>query len=214
MMANILGCQEILRETRRTFFNKVASSWDSRFCNENLTRFLEKFVPTFELGRGEKILDVGTGTGVLIPHLVRATGSSGLVVAVDFAEKMVQVCNEKCSGSSNVMVGLQTVEKLGFLPESFDTVTCFGLFPHIENKEKALREINRVLKCGSKLVIAHALSSEEIKQHHQNGTSVVVHDVLPNKEKMRKLLRVSGFAVNYIKDELGCYICVASKISQ
>jgi ubiquinone/menaquinone biosynthesis C-methylase UbiE len=210
-MENILEPQIFREETRKAFFNQAASNWDNRFCNRNLESHLERLVPQFELRRGEKILDVGTGTGVLIPHLLKATGPSGLVVGVDFAEKMLQICNQKCQGLKNVMVGVQAVERLAFLSESFDVVTCFGLFPHIENKRKALQEMNRVLRQYGKLVIAHALSSTEIEKHHQNAPPAVSRDILPKKENMRRLLRDAGFSLKNLKDEPRCYLCVAVK---
>ena len=204
--------QTFHEEAKRAFFNHAAGNWDEIFLKEELERRLEMFVSQFDLKRGEKILDVGAGTGVLIPHILKTTGSSSIVVAVDFAERMARICNRKCHGLANVMVGVQTVERLALLPTSFDVVTCFGLFPHIKDKKKALKEINCVLRQGGKLVIAHALSSVEIRKHHQNAPQVVANDVLPEKKEMRKLLCGAGFSVRQLKDECGCYLCVALKI--
>jgi demethylmenaquinone methyltransferase/2-methoxy-6-polyprenyl-1,4-benzoquinol methylase len=106
---------------------------------------------------------------------------------------------------------VQQVENLQFPSESFDAVTCFGLFPHIENKEKALEQINRVLKTGGKLIIAHALSSQEIKSHHHNAAPAVAHDVLPQEAEMRELLKQAGFVDVKITDKTGCYLCISKK---
>jgi ubiquinone/menaquinone biosynthesis C-methylase UbiE len=197
---------------RQDFFNNVAVTWDDRFKTQELTPFLSQLVPTFQLEQGQTVLDVGTGTGILIPFLLKAVGSTGHVTAVDFAEKMVEVCNLKYAGLSNVNITVQQVEKLGFPSESFDAVTCFGLFPHLENKEEALRQMNRVLKPGGKLIIAHALSSEEIKAHHRNA-SAVAHDALPDKEEMKHLLTQAGFTQVHIIDEPGSYVCSSTKSS-
>ncbi len=197
---------------RQEFFNNIAVSWDERFKTQELTDFLSQLVPTFQLEQGQRVLDVGTGTGILIPFLLKAVGSTGHVTAVDFAEKMVEVCSSKYAGLSNVNITVQQVEKLGFPSESFDAVTCFGLFPHLENKAEALRQLNRVLKPGGKLIIAHALSSEEIMAHHRNAAAVA-HDMLPNKEEMRRLLKQAGFTEVHITDEPGSYICSSTKSS-
>ena len=76
---------------RRTYFNKLAETWDKTYCTDELLTFLEDFVPKFGLKLGERVLDVGTGTGILIPFLLKAVGSSGFITAVDFAENMVEI---------------------------------------------------------------------------------------------------------------------------
>ena len=103
-------------------------------------------------------------------------------------ENMIQICKTKHSHLKNVTVELKNIEEDAFSTESFDAVICFGVFPHLENKEKALRNINRMLKPSGKLVIAHALSSEELKTHHNNASSAVTHDMLPEEDEMKQLL--------------------------
>jgi ubiquinone/menaquinone biosynthesis C-methylase UbiE len=197
--------------SRQAYFNKLADSWDKRFQTEALSTFLEQFVPTFGLLPGQKILDVGTGTGILIPFLLKAVGPTGQVSAIDYSEKMVKICKSKYAHLPNVTFTVQQVEKLDFPSETFDAVTCFGLFPHIENKEEALRQINRVLKTNGKLIIAHALSRTEIKAHHHNSSSVVAHDVLPTSTVMKKLLTQAGFEKFDISDKPGQYLNLSIK---
>jgi len=196
---------------RKTYFGKAADSWDKRFHTPKLSSFLEKLVLQFGLEQGQNILDVGTGTGVLIPYLIRAVGPDGSVTAVDYSEKMIQVCKKKHLHLRNVSIKLGNIEEIAFPTESFDADICFGVFPHLENKEKALRNINRILKPDGKLIIAHALSSEELKTHHNNASSTVMHDVLPEEVEMKKLLEKTGFTQISIKDEPGCYLCIAHK---
>jgi ubiquinone/menaquinone biosynthesis C-methylase UbiE len=197
--------------SRKTYFNKAANSWDNRFHTPSLSSFLEKLVPQFGLEPRQKILDVGTGTGVLIPYLIREVGPAGSVTAIDYSENMVQICKTKHSHLKNVTVELRNIEEDAFPAESFDAVICFGLFPHLENKQKALQNINHLLKPGGTLIIAHALSSEELKTHHNNASSAVIHDMLPEEAEMKQLLEQTGFAGISIKDEPGSYLCVARK---
>ena len=143
--------------SRKTYFNEVAETWDKRHCSPQLASFLGKLVSQFGLKSGQNVLDVGTGTGVLIPHLIQAIGPSGSVTAIDYAEKMVRICRSKYSHIKNVTIQLQNVEELDIPTESFDAITCFGLFPHLENKPKALSNMYLVLKPGGKLIIGHAL---------------------------------------------------------
>ena len=196
---------------RKSYFNEAASTWDEKFYTPELAKFLGKLVPNFGLKPGQNILDVGTGTGILIPFLLQAIGPAGSITAIDYAEKMVQTCRSKYSQLKNVTIKLQDVEELDLPPESFDAVICFGLFPHLEDKEQALYHIHRVLKPSGKLIIAHALSSAEIKAHHNSTSSAVVHDVLPEESEMKRLLKCTGFIKISIKDDPGCYLCLSTR---
>ena len=197
---------------RRTYFNKLAETWDKTYCTDELLTFLEDFVPKFGLKLGERVLDVGTGTGILIPFLLKAVGSSGFITAVDFAENMVEICREKFAHFHNINVECQQIEELGLPFESFDAVVCFGVFPHLEDKGRALFQINRVLKTGGKLIIAHALSSREIRDHHRNASSVVAVDELPQLDELEKLLKRFGFEEIRVVDKPGEYLNLSSKL--
>ena len=198
---------------RQEFFNIAAVTWDKRFQTQELLTFLEQLVPTFHLKLGQRILDVGTGTGILIPFLLKSIGPTGHVTAIDYSEKMVEICKAKYARLPNISIMIQQFENLQFSSESFDAITCFGLFPHLENKKEALSQMNRALKPGGRLIIAHALSSMEIKSRHHNASSVVALDVLPEEASMRQLLRQAGFVRIRIVDKPGCYLCLSNKSS-
>jgi ubiquinone/menaquinone biosynthesis C-methylase UbiE len=200
--------------SKKKYFNEAAKTWDERFYTQNLSSFLEKLVPQFDLEPGQHILDVGTGTGVLIPYLIQAVGPTGSVTAIDYSEKMIQMCKTKYAHFRNVTVKLKDIEEDAFPAESFDAVICFGVFPHLENKEKALLNMNHTLRHGGILIIAHTLSSKELKDHHSNASSHVANDMLPKEAKMIQLLAQTGFVKIRIKDEPKCYLCVAHKPSK
>jgi ubiquinone/menaquinone biosynthesis C-methylase UbiE len=195
----------------KDYFDNTADTWDDRFKTPELLSFLEKLVPQFNLKAGQHVLDVGTGTGVLIPYLIRAIGNHGSITAIDFSEKMVKKCKTKYSHYKNVNVNVGNIENASYPTESFEAAICFGVFPHLENKEKALQNINRMLKPSGKLVIAHALSSEKLKSHHQKVSKHVAHATLPKKTEMTQLLEHTGFIEAHIRDEPGSYLCVARK---
>ena len=196
---------------RREYFNGLATDWDSIYSSPDLQDFLRTFVPRFGLKYGQKVLDLGTGTGVLIPHLLTAVGPSGFIIAVDFAENMATTFRSKYSHLKKTAILLGDAEQRGFRDRSFDAVTCLGLIPHLLDRERALREINRVLTPYGTLVIAHALGSAELRMHHKEAGTAVADDDLPSETEMRKLLSNAGFNVNLFEDRPGCYLCLAAR---
>ena len=196
--------------SRKTYFNEAAQDWNEKFYTSKLATFLQNFISKIDLKPGQTILYVGTGTGILIPFLLEAIGPTGSITAIDYAEKMVQRSRSKYGNIRNVTIELQDVEELTLPSESFDIIICFGLFPHLENRVQALNQMNRVLKPGGRLLIAHALSSAEIKAHHTLSTAVT-HDELPKKDEMKQLLKHTGFSKIVIEDKSGRYLCFSTK---
>ena len=197
---------------KKTYFNEMADTWDQRFYTPELKEHLNNhLVPLFHLRPGSRVLDVGGGTGGMIPHLLQAVGLQGSIWSIDFAENMVEIGKKKFGHEPRVILQVASVEILPFEDEFFDHVVCYGAFPHFDDRPRALREMNRVLKTQGSLIIAHALSSEEIKTHHK-GASPVSQDFLPEELEMRRLLAESGFHVLQLMDQPKCYVCEILKI--
>ncbi len=197
---------------RKEFFNEMALSWDERFYTPQLVDHLRnKLVPMFRLQEGARVLDVGGGTGGMIPFLLEVLGPEGKVWSIDFAEKMVEIGKKKFHNEKRVTFDVAAAESLPYEDQFFDHAVAFGVFPHFEDKALALREMNRVLKIQRTLIIAHALSSEEIRNHHKNATPVS-NDFLPEKEEMESLLAGAGFQMIRLIDEPKCYLCEGAKV--
>jgi len=195
---------------KRKFFNEMAAGWDQRFYTPELRERLPEFVSLFHLGAGSKILDVGAGTGGIIPYLLQAIGPQGAIWAIDFAEEMVKLGRKKFQGESRVIFQLAPVESLPYEDRFFDHIICFGAFPHFDDKLKALGEMGRILKVQGPLIIAHALSSAELRERHQ-GCAPVSQDFLPTEAEMKGLLEKAGFQVARLIDQPKCYLCEGIK---
>ncbi|GAA5520102.1 class I SAM-dependent methyltransferase [Aliifodinibius salicampi] len=99
----------------------------------------------------EKLLDVACGTGVLAIAGAERLGEKGFTAGLDMNPGMLAVA-EKLAPDIEWHQG--TAEDIPWGEESFDVVVSqFGLM-FFEDKQKALREMFRVLKPGGRLVIA------------------------------------------------------------
>jgi len=195
---------------KKDFFNQMAPTWDGRFYTPEMRERLLHLVSLFQVQKGAKILDVGAGTGGIIPYLLEAIGPEGSIWAIDFAEEMVKIGRKKFQKERRVIFEVAAVEDLPYKDRFFDKIICFGAFPHFEDKEKALKEMNRVLKSQGTLIIAHALSSVALRSHHQN-CAPVSKDFLPEEGEMRSLLERAGFQLRRLIDQPKCYLCEGLK---
>ena len=113
------------------------------------SRFRRKQISLMHLREGEKVLDVGCGTGALSILAKLAVGETGQVEGMDIAPKMVTKAREKAA-RSNVEIGFRTasIDELPYPDGSFDVVISSMMFHHlpVKIKEKGLKEIYRVLK--------------------------------------------------------------------
>lgn len=99
---------------------------------------------------GDQVLDVCTGTGALAQLLRRRVGVSGEVVGIDLTEAMLEVARARVP-EVRFLVG--DACKLPFPDQSFDAATmAFGL-RNINDHQRALGELARVLRPGGRAVI-------------------------------------------------------------
>jgi len=106
---------------------------------------------------GDKVLDVGCGTGSLTLTAKKYAGASGLVYGIDASPEMIDVARKKAkrSGLEAVFeVGL--IEKIACPDATFDVVISRLMIHHLPDdlKRQGFREIYRVLKPGGFFFIA------------------------------------------------------------
>jgi len=192
----------------RAYFNEKAVGWDEVVAEKDATK-LERMAKSLDIQPGSVILDVGTGTGVFVPYLLREIGRYGRLVTLDFAEEMLQIARAK-GFAGNVEYLHADVHHIPLGGEVFDTVVCYSSFPHFQDKTGSLGEINRVLKRGGKLVICHTSSRTIINGIHRQ-LPAVQNDLIPDKDEMRAILLATGFSDITICDSGDSYLASASK---
>jgi ubiquinone/menaquinone biosynthesis C-methylase UbiE len=198
-------------ENRRDFFDFHASSWDEKLKYEEKTSELLEVTKWFELTEGDSVLDVGTGTGVLLPFISESIGLKGILLAMDFSFKMLEMAKLRNCGGGKILINA-SIEAIPFRSNQFDRITCFSAFPHFPNKARALLEMVRVLKSGGCLFIAHLHSIEEINQLHQQVGGPVARDFLPHPERIRSLMKESGLDEISISNEPGKFLAQGKKV--
>lgn len=203
-------------ENRKRFFNEHADQWlDMWYKNEKTGRYdkhakdFERLFSLLPLNAGDRVLDAGCGTGVLVPFLLGRIGDSGILYELDFAEQMI-AANRRLHERGNMRFIVEDLEKAPLEKDSCDAVICFSCFPHLQDKAAALQTVVRMLKPSGLFAVSHFDSATGINRHHEN-CHAVMHDHLPDEKAMRALMTDAGLQIETFIDEAGFYFVLARK---
>jgi SAM-dependent methyltransferase len=181
----------------RAYFEDLARDWDSLQPTDRgivLERLLARFASI--LSASSDILEVGTGTGALIPCL-RATSPDARLVSIDLAGEMLRRARERCPDATVVQ---SDVHLAPFASQQFDLAVCHNSFPHFADKPGSLLSIARVLRPGGYLLILHDLGRERVNAIHSNGGRAIQRDLLPPGEETKRMMVRAGFVDEWAED--------------
>ena len=141
----------------RGVFDSVASKYDvmNDLMSMGLHRAWKAYtVSVANLRPGDRVLDLAGGTGDLARAFAKKVGASGTVVHTDINEAMLQRGRDRLLDEGVVLpTVICDAEVLPFPTASFDLVSvAFGL-RNMTHKDRALAEMNRVLRPGGRLLV-------------------------------------------------------------
>ncbi|EGY80680.1 class I SAM-dependent methyltransferase [Peptoniphilus indolicus] len=194
---------------QREFFNSMAEKWDS-FCKHDNKKIIE-ILNLLEIKPSDKVLDVGTGTGILIPFLLERVGKGGEVCAVDISEKMIEVAMKKYA-ASNLTFKNEDILDCDLNTRYYDKVICYSMFPHFEDKKKAIEKLRKYLNENGKLIICHSQSREAINNLHKDSSIVVEKDILPKMEILENYFIGANYKVLKKVDSEEMFVVIAKKM--
>ncbi len=118
--------------------------------------FRQRIADLARLQPGERVLDVGCGTGSLAMVALQRVGETGGVSGIDPSVQMIACASYKATRrglSLDFQVG--AIEQLTFPDQSFDVVLSSFMMHHLPDdlKRQGLAEIVRVLKPGGRLLV-------------------------------------------------------------
>lgn len=185
------------------FFDSLSKSWDD---NEVLStpQKIKEILSLTGIKRGMNILDLGTGTGVLLPFLSSIVDRDGHIKAVDISQGMLSRAKEKFGHLRNL-----SFMKLDFEEESingkYDMIFLYCVYPHLKSPRETLtRLISNNLKEDGRIVIAFPTDEMFINNIHKEKKAA--GDLLPSAPKLSSRLKEWGLCSSVLRYDPGHYI--------
>lgn len=152
---------------------------------------------------GERVLDVGCGTGIVARRVAPYVGANGKVVGLDLSPHMLTVARAAAEREDLTIEWHEgRAEKLPFPDGSFDLVLCQFALMFFADRRAALSEMRRVLTTIGRISLSVFQSSQhhpfyqkldEVIQQRFGLSGVLDIFALGDADELRRLLTDSGF---------------------
>jgi ubiquinone/menaquinone biosynthesis C-methylase UbiE len=126
-------------------------------------RDFDRTLRTLRLQNGLRVLEVGGGTGAFTIPLAHAVGPAGSVYSVEVQSGMLEQQERRirASGITNARLYQADALALPFANAAFDRAVVIACLPMLPDKQRALRELRRVLKPDGLLLVSEELIEPE-----------------------------------------------------
>lgn len=185
----MLNQTEIIRkryDRLAPYFDRMESMMEKLMMGELREKIWQKI-------QGEKILEVGVGTGKNFPYYPVKS-----ITAIDFSHAMINEAKKKRQQLGVVVhLSIMDVQQLDFPDNHFDSVIGTFLFCSVPGPRQGLLELKRVCKSGGEvLLLEHVLSSNKFAaaiMHFLNPITVRLVGANINRETV-KTVQACGFS--------------------
>ena len=200
-----LGEEEVGRINRlqRELFDELYRLFDPPLP-EGVPERLERIVASAEIAKGDTVLDVGAGTGVLVP-LIQKYGPARLF-ACDLSEAMLRQLK---AHYPYVEAIVSDIRELALPDLILDAVFINACYPNIVDKVGAFTNLGRMTRPAGRVVISHPLGKTFINSLKEKVPFPL--DDFPEKSEAEILFEPFGFSIKEFVDESELFILVVTK---
>lgn len=184
-----------MNQSEIDFFDRLAPTWDANEVRSTPER-IRHILSLLPLGEGIDVLDLGTGTGVLVPYLSEAVGPGGGVVAVDLSEGMLSQAIRKYGDLPNVQF-LKIDFEEEQIPGKYDLVMMYCVYPHLHTPSDTFEWLFKMnIKPGGCIVVAFPSDEVFINNIHHERKSESDH--LPPARTLAHMIESWGYSTEVL----------------
>ena len=158
-----------------------------------------------DLKEGERVLDLGSGSGMDTFVASLKADEKGLVTGIDMTDAQInnaESLRQKNGFGNNIIYVNGLIEKLPFPDGTFDVVISNGVINLISEKEAVFKEIARVLKVGGRLAISDIVTEKELTENIVCDTTLWASCIggAMQIDRYKETISNSGMEVKEVKD--------------
>ncbi len=146
---------KLQRRVQRYGWDKAAAEYE-RYWASALEPAQNRLLQLAELRRGERVLDVACGTGLVSFRAASTVGAQGAVMATDISEEMVNKlrATAESRGLGQVRAERMDAEELALPDGTYDVALCGLGLMYVPDPLAALKEMHRALRTGGRVAVA------------------------------------------------------------
>jgi len=197
--------EEIQRINRlqRDFFSELIHVFDPPLP-EGVPERLKKIVASARIAKGDVVLDVGTGTGILVPLIQEYEPDT--IFVCDLSDIMLAHLQKQYPYVKTIAADIRDLA----MPDGgIDVVFMNACYPNIVDKGSSFANTSRIMKPGGRMVISHPLGKSFVGLLKEKSPFPL--DDFPEESEAETLLEPYGFDITDFVNEEKLYILVATK---
>lgn len=137
----------------RGFDEQTSRRVEALYLTPDVVAQRSQVLRVLKLRRGERVLDIGSGPGLLALDMAAAVGASGRVAGIDSSESMIAMSRARCAAHPWVRFRIGDATRLPFPDASFDVAVATQVYEYVGEIGAALSELYRVLEPGARALI-------------------------------------------------------------
>jgi arsenite methyltransferase len=176
--------------------------------------FGKQLVAALNLRTGERVLDIGCGTGMLTHHIAEAVGPTGRALGIDPLPSRIHIAHDRARNRSNIAFEVSDVYDLAHhRDQSYDVIVCNSVFHWLPDKTMPLLSFWRMLRPAGRIGISsiakgprtiiqetvHSVLSEPPFDRYPRERESITFKI--DGEEMRALFETTGFGPTLIDQQ-------------
>lgn len=197
-----------MNQSEIDFFDRMAPTWDENEIKSTPIR-IRSILSKLPIQKGMDILDLGTGTGVLIPYLSELIGQEGHITAIDLSEGMLSIARKKYGNLQNVsFMRIDFEEEI--IPGTYDMAILYCVYPHLHRPKDTFEWLFKMnMKPEGVIVIAFPSDENFINNIHSEKKAE--HDHLPPAGILAKKIAEWGYETEVAGADTNEYIVIVKQ---